>query len=165
VSGWLALTAAALALAVHAIASGRFAALLPAGLLALAGAAGMLHDAGNLAVTQFAATPADAGVLPAVKGLLLQAKWGVNLAGLLWVAATAAAALWSAQPNAMRRWGCIAALSGLAAVVLPWTTGTGGPTPALEQLGYALHLPVMAWWAVLGWRCVRAAPGAAIRRG
>jgi hypothetical protein len=165
VSGWLALAAAALALAVHAVASGRFAALLPAGLLALAGAAGMLHDAGNLAVTQLAATPDVAAVLPVVEGLLLQAKWAVNLAGLLWVAATGAAALWSTESTVLRRFGFVAALSGLAAVVLPWTTGTGGPTPALEQLGYALHLPVMAWWAVLGGRCVRAAPEAVGRRG
>lgn len=164
VSGWLALTAAALALAVHAVASGRFAALLPAGLLALAGAAGMLHDAGNLAVTQLAATPADAAVFPVAEGLLLQAKWAVNLAGLLWVAATAAAGMWSARSKALRRFGFVAALSGLAAVVLPWTTGTGGPTPALEQLGYALHLPVMAWWAVFAWRCLRA-PDAVSRRG
>lgn len=163
VSGWLALAAAALALAVHAVASRRFATLLPAGLLALAGAAGMLHDAGNLAVTQLAAAPADAAVLPVAEGLLLQAKWAVNLAGLLWVAATAAAALWSAPSKALRRCGFVAALCGLAAVVLPWTTGTGGPTPALEQLGYALHLPVMAWWAVLGYRCLRAAPDAVSR--
>ncbi|MBE1589482.1 hypothetical protein ACFPOI_08895 [Nonomuraea angiospora] len=53
----------------------------------------------------------------------------------------------------------IAALSGLAAVVLPWTTGTGGPTGALEQLGYALDLPVMIWYGVLGWRYLRTPQG------
>jgi hypothetical protein len=105
----------------------------------------MLHDAGNLAVTQLAATPADPAAAAAAKALLLHAKWGVNLAGLLWVAATAAAARSSAK---FRRFGLLAALSGLAAVVLPWTAGTAGPTPVMEQLGYALHLPVMAWWAL-----------------
>lgn len=145
VIGWLALTAAALAMAAAAARSGRWNALIPAGLLALAGAAGMLHDAGNLAVTQLAATPADPAVAAAARALLLQAKWGVNLAGLLWVAATAAAAPSSGK---FGRVGLGAALCGLAAVVLPWTAGTAGPTPAMEQLGYALHLPVMAWWAI-----------------
>ncbi|MDP4500770.1 hypothetical protein [Nonomuraea turcica] len=26
---------------------------------------------------------------------------------------------------------------------------------ALEQLGYALHLPIMIWYGVLGWRYLR----------
>jgi hypothetical protein len=141
VLGWLALTTAGLAMG----ANGRHA--VPAGLLTLAGAAGLLHDAGNLAVTQLAADPAATAAATAV---LLTAKWTVNLAGLLWTAATAAAAF--GESGAMRRTGFAAAVSGLAAVVLPWTTGTSGPGPVLEQLGYALHLPVMAWWAVRGLR-------------
>lgn len=102
VVGWLALTAAGLAMAVRA--------LLPGGLLACAGLAGLLHDAGNLAVTHLT-DPAPAGAV------LMTAKWTVNLAGLLWVAATAAlAARW-------RSAGMLVALSGLAAVVLPWLSG------------------------------------------
>jgi hypothetical protein len=149
VCGWLALTSAALTAAAASARSGHRMALVPAGLLALAGAAGMLHDAGNLAVTQLAAAPGDPAVAEAARALLLHAKWGVNLAGLLWVAATAAAA---SSSERSRRTGLLAALSGLAAVVLPWTTGTAGPTGAMESLGYALHLPVMAWWAIQGRR-------------
>ena len=145
VLGWLALTTAGLLLAVRpwpagvaAGVAGRVAGRVAAGLLAAAGLAGLLHDAGNLAVTQLAADPANA---PIAAGLLLTAKWTVNLAGLLWVAATAAM-----SRTVMRRTGAIVAVSGLAAVVLPWTTGTTGPSPALEQAGYLLHLPVMLWW-------------------
>ena len=128
VLGWLALTAAGLTMAARA--------LLPGGLLAGAGLAGLLHDAGNLAVTHLT-DPAVAGAV------LLTAKWTVNLAGLLWVAATVAlSARW-------RSVGVLAALSGLAGVVLPWLTG---PSMAQEQLGYVLHLPVLAWYGVLGWR-------------
>jgi hypothetical protein len=155
VSGWLALTAAALAMAAHAATAGRHLALLPTGLLAFAGLAGVLHDAGNLAVTQLAADP---GAASAAEAVLLTAKWAVNLAGLFWVSATATAALWIPLPGGLRRAGALAALSGLAAVVLPWTTGLDGPTAAMEQLGYALHLPVMAWWGVLGVRHLRARP-------
>ncbi|WP_061293540.1 hypothetical protein [Herbidospora cretacea] len=133
VLGWLALTAAGLARAG-----------LAGGLLAAAGLAGMLHDAGNLAVTQLTADPGAA--LP----VLLTAKWAVNLAGLLWVAATAAALL--PLSGRWRSAGTAAALSGLAAVVLPWTAGLAGPSAALEQAGYALHLPVMVWWGVVGLR-------------
>ncbi len=142
VLGWLALTAAALTMAAPRT-------LLPAGLLAGAGLAGMLHDAGNLALTQLAATSADP------TAVLLTAKWGVNLAGLLWVAATATTALLLPLPTGLRRAGVVAALSGLAAVVLPWTTGTAGPSVALEQLGYVLHLPVMVWYGILGVRELR----------
>ncbi|SDL18034.1 hypothetical protein SAMN05216298_2920 [Glycomyces sambucus] len=151
VLGWLALTTAGLALAARELRV-RPGVLVPAGLLALAGAAGLLHDAGNLAVTQLAAAP-DA--VPAAQAVLLTAKWSVNLAGLLWTAATAAAALVLPLPEVLRRIGAAAAVSGLAAVVLPWTAGTAGPGPALEQVGYALHLPVLAWWAVLAWRWLR----------
>ncbi|MEV4579431.1 hypothetical protein AB0K16_39890 [Nonomuraea jabiensis] len=87
--------------------------------------------------------------------LLLTAKWAVNLAGLLWVAATAAGAAGLPMPAGLRVAGLLAALIGLAGVVLPWTTGTGGPTGALEQLGYALHMPVMIWYGVLGRRYLR----------
>ncbi|WP_203901727.1 hypothetical protein [Virgisporangium aliadipatigenens] len=126
VLGWLALTAAGL------LVTGRPA----GGLLAAAGLAGLLHDAGNLAVTQLTGEPA------AALAVLLLAKWTVNLAGLLWVAATA-----FARPG----WGGLAAcVSGAAAVVLPWTSGLAGPGPAVEQLGYALHLPIMIWWGGYG---------------
>ncbi|MFV2021386.1 hypothetical protein [Micromonospora sp. LOL_023] len=30
-----------------------------------------------------------------------------------------------------------------------------GVAAAVEQLGYALHLPVMLWWGVFGWRQCR----------
>jgi hypothetical protein len=89
---------------------------------------------------------------------MLTAKWAVNLAGLLWVAATAAGVAGLPIPGRLRVAGQISALSGLAAVVLPWTTGTDGPTAALEQLGYALHLPMMLWYGALGWWCLRRAP-------
>ncbi|MFD0204990.1 MULTISPECIES: hypothetical protein [Saccharothrix] len=49
----------------------------------------------------------------------------------------------------------VAALCGLAAVVLPWTTGLDGPTVAAEQVGYVLHLPVLLWYGALGWRELR----------
>ncbi|WP_422770470.1 hypothetical protein ACN28C_27795 [Plantactinospora sp. WMMC1484] len=154
VIGWLALLAAGL------VAAGR-PGTVPhlttpaAGLLAAAGLAGLLHDAGNLAVTQLAADPADPVAATVARGVLLTAKWTVNLAGLLWVAATAVTALAAPLPAGLRRTGVVAALSGLAAVALPWTTGLGGPSATLEQLGYALHLPVMLWYGVLGWRLFR----------
>ncbi|MDA0639270.1 MULTISPECIES: hypothetical protein [Nonomuraea] len=143
VLGWLGLTAAGLAMAVRR-------AVMAGGLLAAAGLAGLLHDAGNLAVTQLAADPAAVTVASAV---LLTAKWMVNLAGLLWVAATVAAA--AGVPGRLRTAGLVAALSGLVAVALPWTTGTDGPTAAMEQLGYALHLPIMVWYGILGRRFLR----------
>ncbi|MER5267025.1 hypothetical protein ABTZ99_33515 [Actinosynnema sp. NPDC002837] len=143
VIGWTALVAAALTMAARRVAP------LPAGLLACAGLAGLLHDAGNLAVTQLAAEPAAVEVARAV---LLVAKWTVNLAGLLWAAATAAAALCLPVTAGLRRAGLVAALSGLGSVLLPWTTGLAGPSAALEQVGYALHLPVVVWYGVLGWR-------------
>ncbi|MEV1119356.1 hypothetical protein AB0I91_30265 [Actinosynnema sp. NPDC049800] len=143
VIGWTALVAAALTMAARRVAP------LPAGLLACAGLAGLLHDAGNLAVTQLAAEPAAVEVARAV---LLVAKWTVNLAGLLWAAATAAAALCLPVTAGLRRAGLVAALSSLGSVLLPWTTGLAGPSAALEQVGYALHLPVVVWYGVLGWR-------------
>lgn len=152
VIGWLALTGAGLVLAARAIATGRHLALPAGGLLAAAGLAGLLHDAGNLAVAQLSDPVA-------AEAVLLIAKWTVNLAGLLWVAATATAALTGGPRPA----GLVAAVSGLAATVLPWTTGTAGPSPAVEQLGYALHLPIMIWWSVLGWRDLRARAGRGVR--
>lgn len=146
VTGWLALTAAALRMA----ATGPRAVLLSAGFLGAAGLAGLLHDAGNLALTQLAALPADPATVAAATAVMLVAKWTVNLAGLLWVAATAAAAI--NVPAGLRRTGLLAATSGLAAVVLPWINGTDGPSTAVEQLGYLLHLPVMIWFCVLGLR-------------
>jgi len=80
---------------------------------------------------------------------------GAGLAGLLWVAATLAAASGIALSTGLRRAGVAVAVSGAAAVVLPWTTGTDGPSAVAEQLGYALHLPVMLWWGALGWRQCR----------
>jgi hypothetical protein len=148
VIGWLALVAAALRMA----ATGPRAVLLPAGLLGASGLAGLLHDAGNLALTQLAAAPADPATTAAATVAMLVAKWTVNLAGLLWVAATATAATQLRVPAGLRRTGLLAATSGLAAVVLPWTTGTAGPSVAVEQLGYLLHLPVMIWFCVLGFR-------------
>ncbi|MEV4134622.1 hypothetical protein AB0J72_20925 [Dactylosporangium sp. NPDC049742] len=135
VAGWLALLAAALTMARPSTAAA-------AGLLAAAGLAGLLHDAGNLAVTQLTAAPA------AAVAVLLVAKWTVNLAGLLWVAATVV--LSRGLSRAFRSTGAVAAASGLAAVVIPWTSTTAGPSVALEQVGYALHLPVMVWFAAVG---------------
>lgn len=149
VLGWLALATAGLAMAAHGAMAGNRLSLLPAGLLALAGTAGVLHDAGNLAVTQLSGDPAYL-TIGAAEALLLSAKWTVNLAGLLWVAATALAVRYVPVPGGIRRAGALVVLSGLAGVVLPWTTGTDGPTVVLEQLGYALHLPVMIWFGVLG---------------
>jgi hypothetical protein len=145
VLGWLALTAAGFALA-----GGGPRAALPGGLLAAAGLAGLVHNAGNLAVTQLAAAT-DPATVAAAQALLLTAKWGVNLAGLLWAAALAAAATRLTLPHPLRLAGTGAAVFGLAAVALPWTTGTAGPSPAVEQIGYALQLPVLAWYGVLGW--------------
>ncbi|MEV0396104.1 hypothetical protein [Polymorphospora rubra] len=152
VVGWLALTAAGLLMAARASQAGSPLAVLAAGLLTAAGLAGLLHDAGNLALTQLATDPTDPTTVTVAGAVMLTAKWGVNLAGLLWVAATAAAAFCTTTPAGLRRAGAVAALFGLAAVVLPWTTGTGGPSPMLEQLGYLLHLPIMIWYGVLGWR-------------
>ncbi|GAB7045772.1 hypothetical protein [Catenuloplanes indicus] len=116
-------------------------AVVAGGLLAAAGVAGVLHDAGNLAVTQLAGRAGEPGVIGAATAVMLVAKWGVNLAGLLWTAATLVAA--------GGRWtGLVVGAFGLAAVVLPWTAGAAGASPALEQVGYLLHVPVMAWWAL-----------------
>ncbi|GAA0369132.1 MULTISPECIES: hypothetical protein [Micromonospora] len=87
--------------------------------------------------------------------MLLTAKWTVNLAGLLWAAATAVSAVGVDLPDRLRLAGVLAALAGLAAVAVVWTTGTNGMSPTLEQLGYALQLPVMIWYGLLGWRLVR----------
>lgn len=160
VLGWLALTAAGLTMAVVTNVSGpnvsgRPMFVLPGGLLAAAGLAGMLHDAGNLAVTQLAIDPSDPLAIAVAEAVLLTAKWAINLAGLVWVAATAAAALCLPMPRALRIAGLAATASGLAAVALPWSTGTGGPSAAMEQAGYALHLPIMIWYAVLAGRLLR----------
>lgn len=158
VIGWLALIGAALTMAARTVAAGPHLALLPAGLLACAGLSGLLHDAGNLALTQLAADPAGPTTVAVTGAVLLTAKWTVNLAGLLWVAATTTAALCVPMTARLRRAGVLAALSGLAAVVLPWTTGINGPSATLEQLGYALHLPIMIWYGALGWRELRVRP-------
>ncbi|MFI7701688.1 hypothetical protein [Nonomuraea sp. NPDC049480] len=156
VLGWLALTAAGLVMAARSAEALRpYTVTLAGGLLAAAGLAGLLHDAGNLALTQLAAGPAVPAAATVAMAVLLTAKWGVNLAGLLWVAATVAGAVGIPMPAGLRITGVIAALSGLAGVALPWTTGTDGPTAALEQAGYALHLPIMLWYAVLGRRYLR----------
>ncbi|MFF5108374.1 hypothetical protein [Streptosporangium sp. NPDC000509] len=156
VLGWLALTAAGLVMSARsARASGPYPVTPAGGLLAAAGLAGLLHDAGNLALTQLAAHPTAPAVTTVAWAVMLTAKWTVNLAGLLWVAATVAAAAGVPMPPWLRIAGAIAAISGLAAAALPWTTGTDGPTVALEQLGYALHLPIMIWYGVLGWRYLR----------
>ncbi|MGW5261929.1 hypothetical protein ACWEQG_13195 [Microbispora sp. NPDC004025] len=156
VLGWLALTAAGLVMSARSAQAPAPHLMTPAGgLLAAAGLAGLLHDAGNLALTQMAADPTAPAAATVAWAVLLTAKWTVNLAGLLWVAATATAAVGVPMPNGLRVAGAVAAISGLAAVVLPWTSGTDGPTVALEQLGYALHLPVMIWYGALGWRYLR----------
>ncbi|MFF3442213.1 hypothetical protein [Streptosporangium sp. NPDC002721] len=153
VLGWLALTAAGLVTAAGSAGAPRpYLVVLAGGLLAAAGLAGMLHDAGNLALTRLTAVPE---VAAAATATILTAKWTVNLAGLLWVAATAATAAAVPMPTALRRAGAIVVLPGLAAVALPWTTGVRGPSVEMEQLGYALHLPVMLWFGVLGWRYLR----------
>ncbi|SDI68176.1 hypothetical protein [Nonomuraea jiangxiensis] len=156
VLGWLALTAAGLVMAARPAETSRpYLVTLAGGLLAGAGLAGLLHDAGNLALTQLAARPTAPAAVTVALAVLLTAKWAVNLAGLLWVAATVAGAVGIPMPAGLRITGVIAALMGLAAVVLPWTTGTDGPTGTLEQLGYALHMPIMIWYGVLGWRYLR----------
>ncbi|MEU5554466.1 hypothetical protein ABZ738_32325 [Micromonospora sp. NPDC047793] len=155
VLGWLALAAAGLVLAGNPDALFRpHLAVLAGGLLASAGLAGLLHDAGNLAVTQLAAEPGDT-VTDVASAVMLTAKWAVNLTGLLWVAATAVTTVGADLPDRLRRTGRLAALAGLAAVAVPWTTGTDGMSPMLEQLGYALQLPVMIWHGCLGWRLLR----------
>lgn len=151
VLGWLALTCAGLLLASGR--AGRFT-FLAGGLLAAAGLAGLLHDAGNLAVTQLATRSAEPAVIAATQAVLLTAKWMVNLAGLLWAAGT----LVLAASSGMRRSGLLAGVSGLVAVALPWTTGLAGPSPLLEQIGYLLQLPVMGWLGILGWRWSQGQP-------
>ncbi|WFE29082.1 hypothetical protein O7623_07830 [Solwaraspora sp. WMMD791] len=155
VIGWLALLAAGLVLAARPDRPRAHLSVLAGGLLAGAGLAGLLHDAGNLAVTQLAADPSEPAAAAVAHGVLLTAKWLVNVAGLLWVAATVAATSGVALPTGLRRAGVAVAVSGAAAVVLPWTTGTAGPSVAEEQFGYLLHLPVMLWWGMLGWRQCR----------
>ena len=159
IAGWLALLAAGLVMTAHP--TGHRPTSLPGGLLACAGLAGLLHDAGNLALTQLAADPTDPAAAMVAWAVLLCAKWTVNLAGLLWVAATVTTALGAKLPTWLRRAGVIAAVSGLAAVLLPWTTGIDGPSAPLEQLGYGLHLPVMIWYGLLGWRLIRTNPAPA----
>jgi hypothetical protein len=160
-TGWLALLAAGLIMVARPTTSRPHLVTLAAGLLACAGLAGLLHDAGNLALTQLAADPTDPAATTVAWAVLLTAKWTVNLAGLLWTAATVTTALGTPLPTGLRRTGVVAAMSGLAAVLLPWTTGIDGPTATLEQLGYALHLPVMVWYGALGWRLVHHRPAAA----
>ncbi|MFI9555953.1 hypothetical protein [Nonomuraea endophytica] len=156
VLGWLALTAAGL---VVAAGPGReYLETLAGGLLAGAGLAGLLHDGGNLAMTQLAARPTAPAVATVAFAVLLTAKWLVNLAGLLWVAATVAGAVGLAMPAWLRGVGLGAALAGLVAVALPWTTGIGGSTVVLERVGYALHLPIMIWYGILGWRSLTVRP-------
>jgi hypothetical protein len=153
VLGWLALAAAGLVMAAGSARAPRpYLVVLAGGLLAAAGLAGMLHDAGNLALTQLTAVPA---AVPVAAAVLLTAKWMVNLAGLLWVAATVATVAGVPMPAGLRRAGAVVALPGLVAVALPWTTGVRGPSVAMEQLGYALHLPIILWFGVLGWRYLR----------
>ncbi|WP_188188557.1 hypothetical protein [Nonomuraea sp. SYSU D8015] len=166
VLGWLALTAAGLTMAARPAETPRpHMVTLAGGLLAAAGLAGLLHDAGNLALTQLAARSTASAADTVALAVMLTAKWAVNLAGLLWVAATAAGAAGIPMPAGLRVTGLIAALSGLAAVALPWATGADGPTVALEQVGYALQLPIMIWYGVLGRRYVRRqkpAPGTVV---
>ncbi|WP_283136122.1 hypothetical protein [Rhizohabitans arisaemae] len=156
VAGWSAMTAAGLLVAAGSVPASRpHVAVLAGGLLACTGLAGVLHDAGNLAVTQLAGDPAAPGAEVTVQALLLTGKWGVNLVGLLWAAATVAAVAGLRLSRAMRRAGAVAVVCSLAAVVLPWTTGTEGLPGAVEQVGYALQLPVMAWYGLLGFRYLR----------
>jgi hypothetical protein len=95
----------------------------------------------------------------------------LTLAGLLWVAATAAAVLWvpvwggAPMSTAVRRVGALAALSGLVAVVLPWTTGADGLSAAAGRLGYAFHLPIMTWCGARAWRDLRPRPAGAVDGG
>lgn len=161
VLGWLCLLAAALVIAARMVAVGQAFALLPTGLLAAAALAGVLHDVGNLAVTQLASVDPDPSTVAVAEAVLLSAKWGVNLAGLLWVTATAAALFFLRLSPGLRRFGLIAVIFGLISVALPWTTGVDGPSLALEQTGYLLFLPVMAWYGALGWRELRT-PSAAL---
>ncbi|MFI6316547.1 hypothetical protein ACIBG8_03460 [Nonomuraea sp. NPDC050556] len=151
VLGWLTLTSAGLLMTTRRTETFRsYLVTLGGGLLACAGLAGLLHDAGNLALTQLASRPTAPAAATVASAVMLTAKWGVNLAGLLWVAATTATAVGVPLPSRLRVTGLIAALAGLAAVALPWTTG--GSSAELEQLGYALHLPIMIWYGVLGRR-------------
>ncbi|SDH17181.1 hypothetical protein SAMN05421505_11255 [Sinosporangium album] len=156
VLGWLALTAAGLVMATNPhVAPRPHLIVLAGGLLAAAGLAGLLHDAGNLALTRLSTDPATPAAATVATAVMLTAKWMVNLAGLLWVAAVAATAVGVPMPGALRVAGAIAGLFGLAAVVLPWTTAADNPSEASEQLGYALYLPIMLWYGVLGWRYLR----------
>ncbi|MER7008228.1 hypothetical protein ABT297_34990 [Dactylosporangium sp. NPDC000555] len=135
VVGWLALLAAGLVMTARPTEHRPQLMTLAGGLLACAGLAGLLHDAGNLALTQLAADPTDPAAAMVAWAVLVTAKWSVNLAGLLWVAATVTTALGAPLPTVLRRAGVIAAVSGLAAVLLPWTAGIDGSSARLEQLG------------------------------
>ncbi|AVT38580.1 hypothetical protein [Plantactinospora sp. BB1] len=155
VVGWLALLAAGLVMTARPTGGRPHLVTLAGGLLPCAGLAGLLHDAGNLALTRLAADPTDPTTAVVAGAVLVTAKWAVNLAGLLWVAATVTTALGVPLPTAFRHTGLIAVASGLAGVLLPWTTGIEDPSATLEQLGYGLHLPVMVWYGVLGWWQIR----------
>jgi hypothetical protein len=87
-----------------------------------------LHDAGNLAVTRLAAEPSEGAAEVAVLALLT-AEWGVNRAELLW---------WRPPPPQRR--------------ACP-TRGGGATGAGADRL--RLHLPMMPWYALLGWRCIR----------
>ncbi|GIH25315.1 hypothetical protein Aph01nite_36250 [Acrocarpospora phusangensis] len=156
VLGWLSLTAAGLVMAASPqVAPRPHLVVLAGGLLAATGLAGLLHDAGNLALTGLSTDPVTPATAAAATAVLLTAKWMVNLAGLLWVAAATTTALGVPMPGGLRWAGAIAALCALAAVALPWTAGGDTPSEASEQLGYALYLPIMIWYGVLGWRYLR----------
>lgn len=150
VLGWLALTAAGLVLLrLHPLL------VTAGGLITAAGVAGMLHDAGNLAVTHLVAAPGDHAVQTAATATLWTAKWGVNIAGMLWISGTAAALLPRHLPAGFRITGTAALACGIASVALPWLSGSDGPDQMTEQIGYALFLPIMVWYAAWAVRLIR----------
>lgn len=148
-------------MAARAPAGGSYPGILSWGLSACAGPAGMLHDAGHLAVTQLAAAPDDPVLVTAAGTAHLTERWTVDLAGLLPVSAIAAVVVPGRPMRRARRWtGAIAAPFGLVAVVPPWTTGVAGPSPAPEQIGHVLHPPVMARHGAVDLRRLRHPAGA-----
>ncbi|MEU4448039.1 hypothetical protein AB0K14_21445 [Actinosynnema sp. NPDC050801] len=82
-------------------------------------------------------------------------------AAVLWVP------VWGGAPMSagVRRVGVLAALSGLVAVVLPWTTGADGLSAAAGRLGCAFHLPIMTWCGAQAWRDLRPRPAGAVDGG
>lgn len=135
-------------------------ALLGSLLLAAGATVGAVHDMGNFALTSLAAdyvnaTATQAATLEAIaRSTLITAKWGVNIAATFIVLFTLVYSLILMSERALPRLlgaaGVVASVLGLASVSIAVVAGMGESSPMLEQLGYALYLPLMLWQLTFG---------------